>query len=175
MATVSHEAMRTVCPAAALLCTFFGLLSIYMVQCWPLCILMYACNPGLYELLFKGNLGVKFQVLQQQHSVRFMLLYSDFGGRWDLSFLSEVITQIWLDPLRVFWGYWTTFTRKTFFNKLHLHASLACDHVTMEWTLNKISKIKFSVGYMVWPWCRLFQDSRPLKILIRYHSDLTFC
>ena len=117
MATVSHEAMRTVCPAAALLCTFFGLLSIYMVQCWPLCILMYACNPGLYELLFKGNLGVKFQVLQQQHSVRFMLLYSDLGGRWDLSFLSEVITQIWLDPLRDFWGYWTTFTRKTFFNK----------------------------------------------------------
>ena len=28
---------------------------------------------------------------EQQHSVAFMLLYSDLGGCWDLSFLTEVI------------------------------------------------------------------------------------
>ena len=31
---------------------------------------------------------------QQQHSVAFVLLYSDLDGRWDLSFLTEVIAQI---------------------------------------------------------------------------------
>ena len=81
---------------------------------------MYACNPGLYELLFEGNLGVKFQVLhlelyeileiktfslvlefkmffqQQQHSVAFTLLYSDLGGRWDLFFLSYTANVLYV-------------------------------------------------------------------------------
>ena len=50
--------------------------------------------------------------------VVFMLLYSDLGGRWDVFFLPEVVAQIWLDPLRDFWGCWTTFIQN-FFRKIH--------------------------------------------------------
>ena len=45
-----------------------------------------------------------------------------------------------------------------------------CVQVTMEGILNKISEIKFSVRFMVWPWCRPFQIPRSLKILIRYST-----
>ena len=40
-------------------------------------------------------------------------------------------------------------------------------HVTMEVVLNKTGKIEFSVGCMVWLYCRLFQIPRSLKVLIR--------
>ena len=47
-----------------------------------------------------------------------------------------------------------------------------CVLVTMEGVLNKISRIKFSVGCRVWLWCRIFQVPRSLKILIRYWLKL---
>ena len=32
---------------------------------------------------------------------------------------------------------------------------------------NKFIEMKFSIGCMVWPWCRLFQIPRPCLLLIR--------
>ena len=37
------------------------------------------------------NLQLKMSFQQQLHRVVFMLLYSKLGGRWDVSFLSEVL------------------------------------------------------------------------------------
>ena len=37
-------------------------------------------------------------------------------------FLSDVVAQIWLDPLRSFWGCWETFIRYVFFDK----STLSC-------------------------------------------------
>ena len=34
--------------------------------------------------------------------------------------------------------------------------------------LNRFIQINFSVGCMIWPWCWLFQDRLPVKILIRW-------
>ena len=41
-------------------------------------------------------------------------------------------------------------------------------HVTTLRILNRFIQINFSVGCMVWPWCWLFQDRLPVKILIRW-------
>ena len=46
-------------------------------------------------------------------------------------------------------------------------------HVTTQRILNKFIEIHFSVGCMVWPWCCLFQDWLPVKILMKiYLYDL---
>ena len=45
-------------------------------------------------------------------------------------------------------------------------------HLTTQRILNKFIKINFSVGCMVWPWCCLFQDWLPVKILMRYFDLL---
>ena len=48
----------------------------------------------------------------------------EFGlnwGRWDVSILSEVVAQIWLDPLWGFWGCWETIINY-FFDK----STLSC-------------------------------------------------
>ena len=60
---------------------------------------------AFYEIEIKTfGLVLEFEMSfqQQQHSVAFMLLYSDLAGCWDLTFLTEVIAQIWLDPSRGF-------------------------------------------------------------------------
>ena len=56
---------------------------------------MYSLN----KLSLSFGLVLEFEMSfqqqqQQQNSVAFMLLYSDLGGHWDVSFLPEVITQI---------------------------------------------------------------------------------
>ena len=53
---------------------------------------------------------------QQQYSVLRMLLIiqPQLWEHWPLSFLFEVLAQIWLDPLRGFWGCWTTFIKNLF-------------------------------------------------------------
>ena len=49
------------------------------------------------------------------------------------------------------------------------------DPLTIEGILNKLSRIKFSVGCIVWPWWILFQIPRSLKILIRlFFNQLIF-
>ena len=103
---------------------------------------------------------------QQLNKVAFMMLYSNLGGHWDVFFSPEIVVQIWLDPLRSFWGHWTTFT-KNFLQKIHsfmlfwpsyegfwpLTASITSEvknnynHVTMERILNKIREFFFSRMY----------------------------
>ena len=96
----------------------------------------------------------------------------------------------WLDPLRVF-KVIEQLLINFFFQKIPsfthfwpLTASVTSEvkndyvRVTMEEILNKIREMKISVGCMVWPWCRVFQIPRSLKILIRWtllYTWLLYC
>ena len=48
-------------------------------------------------------------------------------------------------------------------------------HVTTQRILNKFIDIIFSVGCRVWPWCCLFHNWLPVKILMRIYSCYNSC
>ena len=60
---------------------------------------------------FKYVLGIPLCGLLSTRALEFGLNW----GRWDVSFLSEVVAQIWLGPLRGFWGCWETFIEFFFY------------------------------------------------------------
>ena len=84
------------------------------------------CCAILTDLLFAYCFIIAFtrnQDLRSCSRIRDVALWDLF---WGLIFCSfEVIAQIWLEPLRDFWGCWTTFVKNVFSKNLLLYAFLA--------------------------------------------------
>ena len=64
------------------------------ISCARPYVFMFIVYVTLEIKTFGLVLEFKMSFHQQQHSIAFMLLYSDLGGHWDIFFLPEVITQI---------------------------------------------------------------------------------
>ena len=55
-----------------------------------------------------------------------------------------------------------------------MEADFFWSYVIMKDICNKFIELKFSIGCMVWPWCRIFQIPRPCLFLIGLAKSIFF-
>ena len=105
-----------------------------------------AAKPSWFWIATEAEISC-FQTFNQSVAVK----ASDVG--WDnMFFLAFQWTVVWRFDI----------TCASFCNDNY-------SHVTTQIILNKFIEVNFSVGYMVWPWCCLFQPLTTSKTINKTH------